>query len=1215
MFNQVGKQSVTLSLFGGLVTEAPSASLAEGSSPLCWDVDFLVGSVFTRPGLSSVYGAGVNAQNFIWIKTFALPTGQVYTLALAANGTLWREDVTNAPGTLTQIEAVMPSSAAHGVTAFSREYIAINGDIPRQYDGTNFDRVSQEGPAAPLLVNTTSTANLNQANITAYAVTSNVVTFTAVNTFAVGEFVQISCASPAGINGLVLGVQSASGTQFTVDFSTANASTTSVTGTAVPQNNFPIATITQPAAQSINEQVLWSSAADAEGTGTIGTIYYSQVTQDSTLTSLFNSGIPVYVYINFGTLSTIYPNGTYKVTALGRSRWSSNNAFYFTIVFPSMQYHKSGPPLTGLTYQITAATVAMTSPAPGTVAGNSVTIGGVTTPTQWNGQWTILQATQSGVFQVTQTQVDVSGNATYTYTIQAGVAPVVGDLVTVTNTTGYNGQLNVTNAAVSAVGTNTFTVVLSNNNGAGGPYAETGQAEVSGKQFLIDPGPLYVSISNATSPIFGNATTGSVVVLGQTLNIAAGTRQAVCMFLTRNGFLTKPSPPVTFTVPANASSIQVSNIPVGPPNVTARWLAFTEAGANGVPGAYFYVIPVPVQTIVNGQPYTYAPTTVNDNVTTSATFSFVDAVLLSAMEIDITGGNQFNQVELGSSQWCINYANRMFFGLEQNKVTNFVNMSFNGGSPSAVLLSPLGWTPSDSYGSLVTSPSFGWSYQITNTSGSTQASLGAIVQPAFQDAYKVPIIQPNIAYGFRVAASLPVAGTGDIVVDLVTFDQQLGFGAVIGSYTIPFTSLTSTLQVFTSGTIISNTALKTVPQTLVLRVRATNITNGAAVLIDHLEVFPTTQPVLNTSLRASYVNNPEAFDSVSGNLYVQGTNTQSLNGAFVMYDQLFLLKASSMFSTQDTPGSEPSGWQVSEVSNEVGACGPEAYDVGEEWAVTACRKGIYVFYGRQPIKINQEIFQVWEAVNWPAASSIWVRNDLINRRILVGVPMATPNAWLPNAPVNANPTTPNVILMLNYQGLGDVMSLGDGKQMHTTMFGTLMSVDMRRKWSLWQIASPSANFVERQDGISRPLFLGNGAANGKIYQLLNTQRSDDGAAINSTYTTYGFVDAAKAQQSPLLGFHRKLWSYLQMLVKGAGALTIKMLPNNLIPATPFSAVTLPAITLSLTPGDDLERPLNVAGNRMFVQFSTDAVNAWFELERLILVGSQAPLALRGSAAQ
>lgn len=49
------KQSVTLDQFLGLVSNASPESLPEGASSMTYDVDFIVGSVFTRPGLTSVY--------------------------------------------------------------------------------------------------------------------------------------------------------------------------------------------------------------------------------------------------------------------------------------------------------------------------------------------------------------------------------------------------------------------------------------------------------------------------------------------------------------------------------------------------------------------------------------------------------------------------------------------------------------------------------------------------------------------------------------------------------------------------------------------------------------------------------------------------------------------------------------------------------------------------------------------------------------------------------------------------------------------------------------------------------------------------------------------------------------------------------------------------------------------------------------------------------
>lgn len=1215
---------------------APANSLSEGSSPLCWDVDFLVGSVFTRPGLSSVYGAGVNSQNFVWVKTYQQLSGQTYTLALAADGSLWREDITNNPGVLSLVSGVgiLPGSLAHSVTAFNKEFICLHGDIPRKLNGTVISRISQEGPAS-LHVATQQTTNPNQAIITAWSVSSGVATITANNAFASGEIVQIALpGTPLDTLTVPVLPTGLSSTQFEFNTTAANGSGTQQ-GTATPLTSVSIASITQPAVSAGIAAILWSAGPGSPSAGNTITFYYSR-TQDTaytTLTNAFNKGLDVYVYLTNLPAGMGFTTATFKVTdvGLGLDIGAGHYRYYFTVTAPSSSYnHFGGAPPYG-NFQMTMATVTVATPVPGIDVGSSVSIQGAT-PANWNNTWNVVQTPNGGVLNITQSSLTLAGVATFTFTLQSGSNPIVGDLVTITGTTNANGSLNVVNAQVASVVGSQFTVAGIATSVAYGTQVESGQAQVDGGIFMIDPGPLYLVGGTPGNPIFGNDTsTGKIALSQSSLSVSSGTRQAVVMFLTADGYLTKASAPFTFTVASNTAAVVVDQLPIGPPNVVARWIAFTEAGANGVPGAFFYVIPNPVQTIVNGQPYTYAPTVINDNTTTSASFTFIDSVLLSSLEIDIDGGNQFNQIELGSSRWCIEYSDRMFYGLADNKITNFVNMSFNGGYFLQVGQppQPAGWKQDINFafgvpaGQLVTSQEFGQSLYILNNTGSTQATFGVWTQGAFEDAYNVPIIQPTTKYGVRAALRIPSGlTTGNFVVELIGYDTQSGYGTSYGSFTVPFSSLTTSLQLVT-GNLLTN-SLVTVPSDLVLRIYTTGIANGADVELDRLEIYDLSQPVLTTQLLASYVNNPEAIDGVTGNLFCQATNFQSINGAFVMYDQLYLLKQDSMFSTQDSPGSEPSGWRVQEVSNIIGACGPEAYDVGEEWAVMACRRGVYVFYGRQPIKISQEIFQVWEQIYWPSASKIWVRNDTINRRILIGVPMITPNPYLPNAPANATPATPNVVLMLNYQGLGDVTMLADGEQMHTTMFGTLMSVDMRRKWTMWQIASPFANFILQKDGFSRPLYICNGNASGKIYQLLSTQLSDDGTAINSLYTTYGFVDTERAKQYPLLGFHRKIWTYMQTLLKGTGACTFTFLQNNLIPALPFSptGISLPPITLAANPADDYERPLGtpgqgpgVAGNRLFVQVSTNAVGAWFHLERLILVGSAAPLTLRGNAAQ
>jgi hypothetical protein len=203
------------------------------------------------------------------------------------------------------------------------------------------------------------------------------------------------------------------------------------------------------------------------------------------------------------------------------------------------------------------------------------------------------------------------------------------------------------------------------------------------------------------------------------------------------------------------------------------------------------------------------------------------------------------------------------------------------------------------------------------------------------------------------------------------------------------------------------------------------------------------------------------------------------------------------------------------------------------------------------------------------------------------------------------------MLMLNYQGLADIKEMMMSPEVHTTMFGTLAAVDMKRKWTIWNIATPDMEFIMRQDGESNPLFICNGIGTSKIYQLDQNKYSDDGQPINSLYTTYGFVNAAKAATLPIFGFHAKRYTVLQTSITGgqlykstATNVKLRILPNTLSPKFPY---TVPVgIPLVDPVNDDYFRSINVKGNRAFVEVSTNAVGSWFNLSKLLLTGKADP---------
>src|SRR5262249_25901031 len=90
----------------------------------------------------------------VYSKSLITSSGVIKNLYFDSNGILWVEDWTNSPGTYMQLFSATPGTFCSSITAFGREYIAISDGLhgqwpPLQYDGTNLDRLTQDGPGAP----------------------------------------------------------------------------------------------------------------------------------------------------------------------------------------------------------------------------------------------------------------------------------------------------------------------------------------------------------------------------------------------------------------------------------------------------------------------------------------------------------------------------------------------------------------------------------------------------------------------------------------------------------------------------------------------------------------------------------------------------------------------------------------------------------------------------------------------------------------------------------------------------------------------------------------------------------------------------------------------------------------------------------------------------------------------------------------------------------
>lgn len=147
-----GYEPIRIEKFGGLNTLVDPTNLPIFASPDCQDVEFIYGLVRTRPGITSQFPPLVSNPTVNYLKTYITNALAIRMLALDSLGVLWKE---NPQGTLASAGTIENAGVyANSVSQFGREYLAI-GDgkfgtsIPRQFDDTNFDRVSQVGPGAP----------------------------------------------------------------------------------------------------------------------------------------------------------------------------------------------------------------------------------------------------------------------------------------------------------------------------------------------------------------------------------------------------------------------------------------------------------------------------------------------------------------------------------------------------------------------------------------------------------------------------------------------------------------------------------------------------------------------------------------------------------------------------------------------------------------------------------------------------------------------------------------------------------------------------------------------------------------------------------------------------------------------------------------------------------------------------------------------------------
>jgi hypothetical protein len=1009
---------LAIEAFGGRCTSMPPADLPAGASALNQDVEFPEGAVRTRAGLQAVYAALPGLPNVNGLKTYQTPSFLNRLLAWDALGNMYRYD---SAGTRTNVSLDnIPGLRLHSTTVFGREYQAFydgntGADIPRQYDDTNFDRVSQVGPG---------------------------------QSPSVANFLPDSVVVQGAGAGAALTVAAAPNGAITTDLETYYMPDPPYLPPYIPppppETYYTTATYTTTAAHglAIGDQVDIAGVADGffNVTGAIVTAIPTPTT--------FKISIFSYVLRQSGA-GTVTPKG---------------------------------PSLTRVDNVVTAVTAAAHNFVPGwfvEIGGYAaLAVGGAATATAQDGVVTVTTAAAHGL--TTGTLIITAGFGDDTFNTPAGVV-----VQTVPSATTF-----------------TYNQVTASSNSAGG----TVSVAWNGKYQIVTTPTATSFTYSQIGPNSLSGAAGTATIKG---SITAGLHGVSVAFITRQGYITKPSPPVYFYA-AGEQLAALTNIAVGPANVVSRLLMFTSYIAPPATTGVFYSI--------------LKSMTVNNNTVTSMIFDFSDSDLIASYD----ASNLFGQEELGECTSVGAYNSRLVWLGERAKVPNFINLTFDGGwnlgGGMAGSDEPLGWisdVTDGTGGSRSTAGAWMDGYKIT---GNGAAALrGMITQSAYQDYLNVQILRPNVGYSYRVRLKRSGLTQGNFTIEI--YSATLGS---LGLANVAFSAMSTATFTEFSGVLMA--AQTTIPYDAILRVYGSGImTNLGYFIADSIEIFPTLSPVNASNARLSYVNNPESYDGVTGNIGIRPNDGQTLRGQFPIRSNYYFGKDNYLCYVTDDGTNEPSSWAVNEVSATIGICGPNAVDWTEEWAVFAHRTGFYLCLGSDPIKINQEIMDdasgtgqiCWNSINWLYGHTVWVRINAKNKLILVG------------APVNGA-TSPNVVFVMDYKFAPTPDHIAGGPGVGYSSSGKIGSHGGARKWTIWNITAPCAAFIEQTNGTTQD-FYGNGVGNGLIYNRPAGQFLDDGVAINSFWETPAMPSNEQEQSLQMRG-HRKLFGYLTGRVTGTAAL-------------------------------------------------------------------------------
>lgn len=1259
--NTAGAAPSPLAVFGSWVTDVSPDSLPENVSPDNQEVIYGPGFVGSRPAFDAVGGGltfpavGGVVPSVVYGKSFVTPAGDIKNLYLDSAGRLWVEDFTNSPGAISVLLQSTPGSFCRSITLDGREFIAISDglhgtEVPLQYDGTFLDRVTMDGPGAPptvanlqlpavQMINTGNTLTRQNNSVTGQTA--------APHNLKVGYQVQISNVPDSNATtvnqtnssltqNVNMSVWDANSGQYRSLFNPGTSALSDFVaqgfGFSVPSSatvlgvivSFPIQS-QGPTTGTVNQVALWYSGAQ-EGTakspgtpitttptttayGSAADLWGAALTPAIVNDPSFGFALSCVadaqrLFLDFPFMVQVYYTLSGSGTVADITSIVINNE-----TNPGLALVTTSAPH-GLIPDIFVSIVGV---EPGTVANVSAA--------EWStGKTTLTTSTNHNlnpgaliqVASVTTATASTTFTFNGTFTVESVPAPnqvaYFQTPITATDPDFIQATVNTGNITVAwPIPDNTPTPTYFEVDSCPSPttfYIPVTYSDgtwTSGTVGFIWEGTFFVTtVESATEftyyqPGPNGATTavGTVTPFGQA---APGLHLCQVLWLTRQGAIPAPSPFVTF-IANGGQYVSVSNIPIGPPNVIGRILAFTGAQPI-VPGELppFYYIPVAAQN--EGQ-IVSTSTVINDNTTTAVTLDFSDNTLFAAIGISIPGNNLANQIVLDGALGFRTYLDRLLAIGQRNVVQNFLNLGFGGGFFANSPTKPTGWTaPGPGLTGFLVGfrTGMGWFIPL-----SSAANLhGELQQSAYLDVYGDPILTGNTQYTLRGYFSI----TNHNVITSFTVTFSSASTGFTSSAVIPTSSMT-TAGGYLQADFSAETPLE-IPSDMMLTIGAPPGGGGSSgMTVSQLNFIYTKTPYLDNESYASYVNNPEGMDGETGPWGPE--DTAKIMDMGIVRGTLNILTQAPTGKLHETTGStvtEPSGWTVSPVAGQCGLLSAFGLTVsqaddateagGGQWMAWASDVGAMIFGGGLPEKISQEIQPNWNAsggsypwipagsdINMAAATSIWAMNDPVARQIYFGLPIGTA-------------TAPSQVYVLDYQHLGSAEAIAGAPPFHPSFAGKLIATDNSRKWTHWISPMNAAARMYRTAGKLTNVFMGGAVGStsfGNIYTLNPALTIDDDyGQIFPYYTTYAFLDP-QTQQALQLKPGRILLAFVTAYIQPIAGdtnsqFTLTYYPDSL--SNPWPLTTTRAGTTPFFKDRNFGGGM-CQGDRIFIKISSSPV--------------------------